>query len=203
MSATPSNPANLRPSAGFSRSGGAKFVKAAVVAALAAFGFAGTPTSGPPLVGAARAFAADPPAGAAAPAFNGSGWRVECGNDGKVLDCQVGMRVTQREGGPPLLGLTLKMMGAPAKPLLLVHLPLGILVNEPAVLKVDDGDGVSIGVETCRADGCFGSVTVSDGFLVAMRKGKQLMVAFKTLDKQSATLNVPLSGFGIAIDRLK
>jgi len=83
------------------------------------------------------------------------------------------------------------------------QIPLGFRVADPVTLKADDKADVKLTVQTCRPDGCFAEGTVGDAVLKALREGKQLALSFQSLDRQTATLNVPLDGFAAAYAKLK
>src|SRR5215470_19759814 len=95
------------------------------------------PMRQPPLLAAAVLLAASA-AGAAPAAPNtasvasdgGSGWRVECGNDGKTLDCRTINRVSQRENQQLIASVGVHMRHDTKKPVITIQLPLGIQIGQ-------------------------------------------------------------------------
>lgn len=89
------------------------------------------------------------------------------------------------------------------KPVMMIQLPLGILVNMPVGIQVEGNPAEKFAIQTCTQNGCFVGTTISDRLLGAMRSGKELQVSFQATDKQNLTIAVPLSGFAVAYDKLK
>ena len=136
-------------------------------------------------------------------AEQGSNWRVECGNDGKVLDCRAVFQVTQRETNQLIAAVAIRIPPDTKKPVILIQLPLGIQVTEPVTVQVDQSTPEKFGVQTCTQQGCFVGAPLSDALLAAMRTGKELKVAFANLNKQAVTVTMGLVGFGLAYDKIK
>lgn len=147
-----------------------------------------------------------PTAPAAAPTQQhteqGSNWRVECGNDGKVLDCRAIFQVTQRETQQLIAAVAIRVP-PDTKPVILIQLPLGIQVTEPVTVRVDEGAAEKFGVQTCTQAGCFVGAPIGDPLIAAMRMGKELRVAFANINKQTVTVSMGLLGFGLAYDKIK
>jgi invasion protein IalB len=137
------------------------------------------------------------------PSDGGTGWRVECANDGKALDCQTVNKVSQRESGQIVAAVAVRIPPDTKKPVLMVQLPLGIQVTEQVSVQVDDGKGERYPIQTCAQNGCFVAVPVADAVIGALRGGKNLKVAFQSLTKQTVTVTMPLGGFALAYDKIK
>jgi invasion protein IalB len=133
----------------------------------------------------------------------GSGWRVECANDGKQLDCRTINRVHQRDTQQLIAAVAVRIAPETKKPALVIQLPLGIQVTEPVTMRVDDGQTERLSVATCTQTGCVGGAAISDAMLGAMRSGKELKVAFQSAARQIVTVTMPLAGFGIAWEKIK
>lgn len=132
-------------------------------------------------------------------AFHSTEWRVECGNNGKTLDCQIDNRVVQQNGGQ-LVGITIHPLADPRKAYVVVQLPLGIPLQMPVQLGVDAGQPVSLPIETCLAQGCIAAATLSDEFVAAARKGAGLRLSFGATNTRSVVMTVPLQGFAVAYE---
>jgi invasion protein IalB len=164
----------------------------AVLAAAAAVG-----------VAAAAAQTGTAPTTSPLPSDGGTGWRVECANDGKVLDCQTVNKVSQRESGQIVAAVAVRMPPDTKKPVLMVQLPLGIQVTEQVTVQIDEGKSERFPIQTCAQNGCFVAAPVSDQVIGALRGGKNLKVAFQSLTKQTVTVTMPLGGFALAYDKIK
>jgi invasion protein IalB len=159
---------------------------------------------------AAAAFAASGAMAAPAPqnttslaSDGGSGWRVECANDGKQLDCRTINRVHQRDNQQLIAAVAIRVAPDTKKPALAIQLPLGIQVTEQVTLRVDDGQMERYPVATCTQTGCVVGAAISDAMLAAMRSGKELKVAFQSMTRQTVTVTMPLAGFAIAWEKIR
>ncbi|MGZ3410647.1 MAG: invasion associated locus B family protein [Xanthobacteraceae bacterium] len=130
-------------------------------------------------------------------------WRVECTNDGKVLDCRAIQQVVQRDTNLVVSSITIRVPVETKKPVMLIQLPLGILVSEPMTLKVDEGQAEKITIQTCTPTGCYAGSPLPDALLTAMRSGKQLKVTFQNNNKQTVSVEMPLAGFVPAYEKIK
>jgi invasion protein IalB len=137
------------------------------------------------------------------PSDGGTGWRVECANDGKVLDCQTVNKVSQRETQQIVAAVAVRVPPDTRKPVLMVQLPLGIQVTEQVSVQIDEGKTERYPIQTCAQNGCFVAAPASDQVIGALRGGKTLKVAFQSLTKQTVTVTMPLGGFALAYDKIK
>jgi invasion protein IalB len=133
----------------------------------------------------------------------GSGWRVECANDGKALDCRAINRVHERNTQQLIAAVAIRIPPGAKKPVLAIQLPLGIQVTEPVTLQVDQQKAERYPVQTCTPAGCVLGANASDGLIAAMRGGRDLKVAFQSATRQTITVTMPLAGFGLAHDKVK
>jgi invasion protein IalB len=155
----------------------------------------------------APAPAAAGPGGAAQnqslPSDGGSGWRVECANDGKALDCRAINRVSHRETQQLIAGVAVRIPPDTKKPIMTILLPLGVQVTEPVTLQVDAGATERYPVQTCTQAGCLAGAPASDAVIGALRAGQSLKVAFQSATGQTITVTMPLAGLGLAYDKIK
>jgi invasion protein IalB len=174
----------------------------------------GQPQSAPaPSAPAQNAPAQNAPAPAAAPngapqnqslpSDGGSGWRVECANDGKALDCRAIDRVSHRETQQLIAGVAIRIPPDTRKPIMTILLPLGVQVTEPVTLQVDKGSTERYPVQTCTQAGCLAGAPASDAVIGALRSGQGLKVAFQSATGQTITVTMPLAGFALAFDKIK
>ena len=164
-----------------------------------------------PAAGAAAPAPAAAPAAPAAPAPAAqqapaaasqegvSAWRVDCGGDGKVLECRAFQQLLTREN--QLVAQVVARLGADKQPQLAMQLPLGISVSEPVVVKVDNGKEEKFSLQTCTNTGCFITTPLKDPLLASMRTGTQLKLALQDTNKRTLNIDVPLLGFALAFDK--
>jgi invasion protein IalB len=162
------------------------FIRAATVAVAAAW---------LALVAAPAAFAQDntPPAA----------WRVECGSDGKKLDCRAVQQVFNRADNKLLALLTAHTPADSKTPVMMIQLPLGLNLAEPVQISVDNGPVEKQPVQTCTTTGCFVGLPLNDKLLAAMRSGTTLKVSVQDSSKRAIVLDITLLGFGLALDKTK
>jgi invasion protein IalB len=118
-------------------------------------------------------------------------WRVECGGDGKVLDCRALLQIVNREDNQTVALLTMRLPPNSKTLTMLIQLPLGISLVEKQ------------SVQTCTAVGCFVGMPLNDKFLASMRSGTMLKLTFQDTNRRPITIDVPLRGVGLAVDKIK
>jgi invasion protein IalB len=137
------------------------------------------------------------------PSDGGTGWRIECANDGKALDCQTINRVSQRDNRELIAAVAVRIPPSTKKPLVMIQLPLGIRVTEKVTLRVDEGQPETFPIQTCTPTGCLVGAPASGTLIGALHSGRELKVAFHNLGNQTVTITMPLAGFGLAYDKIK
>jgi invasion protein IalB len=130
-------------------------------------------------------------------------WRVECGGDGKTLDCRAVQQASQAQGQPLLAAMAVRVPADTKKPAMTLQLPLGIQLGEPVTFRVDEGATEKLTLQTCNQAGCFVVSALADASVNAMRNGRQLHIGFRDANKQAVTATIPLLGFGLALDKAK
>jgi invasion protein IalB len=133
----------------------------------------------------------------------GSGWRIECANDGKALDCRAINRVNHRDTRELIAAVAIRIPPDTKKPAVIIQLPLGIQVTDKITLRVDEGQAEGYPIQTCTQTGCLVGAPASDALISALRGGRELKVAFQSLAKQTITVTMPLAGFALAYDKIK
>src|SRR5262249_39904305 len=129
--------------------------------------------------------------------------RVECGSDGKTLDCRAIQQIVNRADKQLLALLTAHTPADSKTPVMMIQLPLGLNLAEPVQIKVDNGPAEKQPVQTCTATGCFVGLPLNDKLLASMRSGTTLKITLQDSSKRSIVLDVPLLGFGLALDKTK
>jgi invasion protein IalB len=133
----------------------------------------------------------------------GSGWRVDCNNNGKTLDCRAYNEAVQGERRQIVSSISVRYAAEEKKPVMIVQVPLGILVSEAVSVSVDGDKPDRIVIETCTPAGCFAGSAVTDALIAKMRTGKEIKIVFDNVNRQPLTVTMPLAGFGVAYDKIK
>jgi len=143
-----------------------------------------------------------PAAQPAAPAQPPAAWRVECGGDGKVLECRALETMYQNQNGQQHpFAQFIAQLGADKAPVMVMILPLGISLTEPVQVKIDNGALEKYSVQTCANNGCLVTVPLKEPMLAALRAGTILHVVLQDANKHTFNVEVPLLGFGLAFDK--
>ena len=130
-------------------------------------------------------------------------WRVECGSDGKALDCRAVQQLFQRETRQLVLAMLVRKAPDPKAAAVTIQLPLGLSLTEPVVMKVDNGQPERQPIQTCTNVGCFVTFTATDKLVAAMRAGTELKITIQDANKKTIDLSVPLLGFALAFDKAR
>lgn len=149
---------------------------------------------------ASLAMAGLPPQAAAQD--NVAAWRVDCGGDGKTLDCRAIQQMINRDDKQVVVLVSARIAPDTKSPVLTIQLPLGISLTEPVQLKVDNGAVDRQPVQTCTAAGCIVSIPLKDPLLAALRGGTLLKITVQDTNKRTINIDVPLLGFGLAYDKM-
>jgi len=130
-------------------------------------------------------------------------WRVECTGDGKVVDCRAIQQMINRDDKQLLALLSVRSPPDSKIPVLMLQLPLGLNLGEPVQLKIDNGPVDKQLVQTCTVTGCFVGMQLNDKMITSMRTGTNFKITMQDSNKHSISLDVPLLGFGPALDKTK
>ena len=152
------------------------------------------------LTAASALFSLGLPAAVVAQDATPAAWRVECGGDGKTLECRAVQQLVAQENKQLVIQLAARV-GPDEMPVLGLQLPLGINLAEPIQLKVDAGKEERHQVQTCTTAGCLLSIPLKDPLLASMRTGTVLKVTVFDANKRAIAIDVPLLGFGLAFDK--
>jgi invasion protein IalB len=130
-------------------------------------------------------------------------WRVECSGDGKTLDCRAVQQMIQQDTRQIVAHFAVRLPSDAKAPVMMIQLPLGLNLAEPIQMKVDNGAPDKYPIQTCTATGCFAGMPLNEKLVAAMRSGQLLRLAFQDSNKRPIAVDVPLLGFGLALDKAK
>ncbi len=151
------------------------------------------------------------PAPASAPAANAKSdpsWLVRCEDLKKANHCEVYQRLSvQQKGWKQSKRLAEFAIGykqdnkKEAQGALI--LPLGILVNEPISIEIDEKKDFTVEIRHCNTEGCFALVEMSSGLLDKMSKGKKLVIKAKAVTGQNLHIVMLLDGIAATLEKVK
>jgi len=77
--------------------------------------------------------------------------------------------------------------------------PLGVLLEEGILLKIDDGKPVMFKPRFCAQIGCVSYITLDTALLDTMKKGNKISFIFRSYNGQKVNIDMQLSGFTKAV----
>lgn len=84
-----------------------------------------------------------------------------------------------------------------------IALPLGILLQEPLYLQIDDKQDHEFHVRYCLADGCYAYLNLPDAVLGELQKGKKITLKSRAFNGQKLHIVMDLKGFAPALEAAK
>ncbi len=109
-------------------------------------------------------------------------------------------RLTQtrliKETGKRVLQVSIGPASPNGKLALVVEVPLGIFLPAGVAAKIDEGKQFPLALQTCIPRGCEAIMLIPDKKLREMKKGKNLLIGFKT-DMRGETISIAASLKGI------
>jgi invasion protein IalB len=132
-------------------------------------------------------------------------WSSQCSAAGRseTLDCTVAQRLFVEETGQLIGSLTIRMPGATRDPIMMIQIPLGLFLPAGVSIDVDGKNRQRFELQTCDANGCYVGSPVPDDLLAGMLTGQRLNIEFQNLNERRISLQVPLTGFKAAYDKIK
>jgi len=139
------------------------------------------------------------PAPAATPA---QGWAVNCSAPAGQADlvCTLTQTLVVKDSGQRVL--TAVLMRRDGKYLLNLGLPHGLNLPKGVDLWIDDAKRTNHPILTADQKGSYATVTLDDGWLAALKKGRLLNVGVFAFNGNEIILQLTLDGFTAGLARL-
>jgi invasion protein IalB len=165
------------------------------VLALMMFAAMGSPTMAQEAVLGGDQEATPPPAS----------WASRCISADRATpaECSMVQRAVMQGSGQVVGSVTLRFPSAGGNPIMLITVPLGLSLPGGVSYDIDGGAAQKLALETCDRSGCYASAQIVPEALAAMQKGQKLNVSFLSLNKQTVTLPMSLTGFTAAYNKTK
>jgi len=184
-----------------------------VVSAAAAVGFAAAVMTGFSVPANAQqpAPAANAEKKGAAKTEDGSAWVKLCEeqtlkkNEEGAEAKKVNVCLTHHERfhpntGQPLISAAIRVLDNPKQETLMIMVPLGRLLQQGIMMKVDENTPLKMNYSYCTALGCVAEVPASSEILNSMKKGGNLIIGTVDVARKRVAFKVPLGGFTRALD---
>ena len=112
------------------------------------------------------------------------------------------MNVVSAGDGQRILSVSLQESEGDNNPTLIVQLPLGLNLPRGIDLSVDGGTAETYTINTCLQTGCFVVQEADQSLIDQMIAGETLSVVMESSSGEETQLDLSLTGFSVAIDRL-
>lgn len=152
-------------------------------------------------------------------------WTVRCEGEGKAQICEAFQRLTHAQSGARVMEFAIgfpqaerevkKNLTAIAPPSAalelgrdmpgrgVIVLPLGIMLNEGVILKIDQSKRYPFEVRYCTGEGCYAYIDLPRATIDHLGRAMNATISFTTLDKQNISLPIDLKGFGGALQAIR
>lgn len=131
-------------------------------------------------------------------------WSARCEPaPGSTIErCFIFQNLVLKDSGKRLVHMAVGYLAADGRPAAVITLPLGISLPLGATISVDGGAPEEIHIERCDAGGCVGTVALSDGFVVALKRGREARVTFHDGARRRIAVPISLLGFTAGFNSL-
>ncbi len=134
---------------------------------------------------------------------NSSGWGVQCANNAEnQMRCSAALTVTASENNQAIFSISLQEAPEETTPTLIMRLPFGLNLPRGIDLTIDDGEPQTFEVSTCLQNGCYVVQQAEQELIEAMVAGQSLSVRMEASNGGETRMDVTLTGFSNALDRL-
>jgi invasion protein IalB len=125
-------------------------------------------------------------------------WQLFCApsKPGGALECEIHQLLTNQQGK---LVAGMYLVRRPTGTLLMVRVPLGVALNRPLMLQIDNGIGTdALSFLRCDAAGCIAQMLATEPFLASLRKGGKATLTVHADANRSVPIGFTLAGFAAA-----
>jgi invasion protein IalB len=142
---------------------------------------------------------------AAAVAASGPAWSKRCEKEGaNAGKCEIFQRLVVKENNKRVAEFA---VGFPDKKddtaRGVIVLPLGMILTEDSLLKIDDKQSFAFRPRYCTTEGCVGIVSLNKKILDVMKKAKQITFTFGSIGGKKINIAMSLDGFGDVLKQIQ
>jgi len=141
--------------------------------------------------------------------FEESGWEKRCQKDEKTGKedpklCEIFklIRVQESKGRVAEFAIGKNDKAKDGTYSGVVVLPLGILLEEGILFKIDENKPVMFKPRFCAQVGCVSYISLDEALIKTMKDGKKISFVFRSSNGQKVNIDMVLSGFGKALGGL-
>jgi invasion protein IalB len=132
-------------------------------------------------------------------------WISRCASVSRktVPQCAIEQTAVLTKTGQLMASVTVRIPANSTKPVMMIHVPVGLYLPAGISLQVDDLPQTHFTVQTCDVKGCYAGDELPDKLLNAMKSGKKLLVIFQNLQKKNISVPLTLADFDDAYKRIQ
>ena len=152
-------------------------------------------------------------------------WTLRCEGEGKAQVCEIFQRLMHAESGVRVMEFAIsfpqaekeaqKNLSAVAPPSAalqmgrdmpgrgVIVLPLGIMLTDGVILKIDQSKRYAFEVRYCTAEGCYAYIELPRATIDHLGRAMNATISFTTLDKRNISLPIDLKGYGSALQAIR
>lgn len=134
-------------------------------------------------------------------------WTVRC-ND-KIKDegtkrgrCEIFQSLIVKESKQRFVEMAISYPKDKTKARGVVVMPLGVLLQAGAQIKIDDGKPLKFHARYCDPSGCFGFLDLDEPLLDSMRKGTKIVLSFVAINTKTINVEMSLKDFAGALKEI-
>jgi invasion protein IalB len=132
-------------------------------------------------------------------------WTVNCFSLSRAAaaDCKIEQRLFVKETGRALSVATIEIPGATRKPVLVLHLPNGLALQDGVSLGIDNGPATPLLWQSCDGNGCYATLILTPALIETMKTGKVMAVKAIAANREPLTFQHLLTDFAAAYEAAK
>jgi len=159
------------------------------------------------LTGAAAAQSSAPAAGANAPVQpsetkNFGDWTVRCYPVSSPTPCEMIELLVNKKSGQRVLGVLIVFNAAQNQNVVQIAMPLGVSVQNGAVLSSDTYTSGVLRYRLCDVQGCYAFAPVDEDAIKALKRATKAEMKIVSADGKKINLSFSLNGFSAAYNAL-
>lgn len=131
-------------------------------------------------------------------------WVVECSNrsTGDAMVCQMSQLLVAKKNGQRVLSAAITRKPDGKSVQLTLGLPHGLSLPAGVQLFIDNAERMTFPIDTADQNGSYATIDLTPKLLASLKKGTLLNVAVKAKGGNELILQLSLTGFGTALERL-
>ncbi|MEI7606439.1 MAG: invasion associated locus B family protein [Rhodospirillaceae bacterium] len=132
-------------------------------------------------------------------------WTVSCVSSGRaaVANCAMEQRLFAKETGRLLSIVVVSVPGNTRQPVLWLHLPTGIALQERITLTIDAEPPRPVVVQSCDERSCAVSMPVTPGLLAVLKKSQTMTVNAVSATRETMVFRHMLTDFTVSYDAIQ